>query len=93
MLNIGQASARTEDIEALSVPTEDGAIRAQGLSQAFEGAPIQNYDEDCDCITDANTGQVWTADDEDGSVRRRERRCVGAGLAGQRRASRTSPRS
>jgi arabinogalactan oligomer/maltooligosaccharide transport system permease protein len=65
-LNIGQAGARSADIEALSVPTEDGAIRAQGLSQAFEGAPIQNYDEGCDCITDVNTGQVWTANDEEG---------------------------
>ena len=66
VLNIGQASARTEDIEALSIPTEGGAIRAQGLSQAFEGAPIQNYEADCDCITDANTGQVWTANEEEG---------------------------
>jgi arabinogalactan oligomer / maltooligosaccharide transport system permease protein len=66
VLNIGQAGARSADIEALSVPTEDGAIRAQGLSQAFEGAPIQNYDASCDCITDANTGQVWTANDEEG---------------------------
>ncbi len=49
------------------MPTDDGAIKAQGLSAAFEGAPQQNYDSGCDCITDATTGQTWTADEEIGS--------------------------
>ena len=52
MLNIGQASARGPEIAAFTVPTEDGAIRSQGLSAAFEGIAGQNYDEACDCITD-----------------------------------------
>ena len=39
VLNIGQASARAEDISQFSVPTDRGAIKNQGLSRAFEGTP------------------------------------------------------
>jgi arabinogalactan oligomer/maltooligosaccharide transport system permease protein len=67
VLDIDQAGAREADIEIFSVPTDDGAIKAQGLSAAFEGSPQQNYDSGCDCITDATTGQVWNADEENGS--------------------------
>ena len=67
VLDIDQAGARESDIALFSVPTDDGAIKAQGLSAAFEGAPQQNYDSGCDCITDTTTGQVWTADEENGS--------------------------
>ena len=48
------------------MPTENGAIVAAGLTRAFEGAPQRAYDEACDCIKDAETGQTWTADDDDG---------------------------
>ena len=67
VLGINQAGAREADIATFSVPTDDGAIKAQGLSAAFEGAPQQSYDSGCDCITDATTGQIWTADEENGS--------------------------
>ena len=67
VLTIPQATARQADIAEFSVPTDQGAIKAQGLSQAFEGAPQQSYDEECDCITDAATGAVFTADGERGS--------------------------
>jgi arabinogalactan oligomer/maltooligosaccharide transport system permease protein len=67
VLDIGEIAARQDDIATFSVPTDDGAIVAQGLSQAFEGAPQRSYDAACDCITDATSGQVWTADDEIGS--------------------------
>jgi arabinogalactan oligomer/maltooligosaccharide transport system permease protein len=67
VLDIKQAGAREADLETFSVPTADGAIKAQGLSQAFEGAPQQSYDSGCDCITDDATGQTWTADAEKGS--------------------------
>ena len=67
VLTVPQVNARQDDITAFSVPTDDGAIKSQGLSAAFEGAPQQSYDEECDCITDAATGNVWTADDEEGS--------------------------
>jgi arabinogalactan oligomer/maltooligosaccharide transport system permease protein len=67
VLDIDQAGAREADIAIFSVPTDAGAIKAQGLSTAFEGTPQQTYDSGCDCITDATTGQVWTADGENGS--------------------------
>ena len=67
VLNIGQASARSAEIAAFSVPTADGAIRSQGLTSAFEGIAGQNYDEACDCITDTATGVVYTADNDTGA--------------------------
>jgi arabinogalactan oligomer/maltooligosaccharide transport system permease protein len=66
VLNIGEASVRGPEIAAFSVPTENGAIRSQGLSTAFEGIAGQNYSEDCDCVTDINTGTVYTADNDTG---------------------------
>jgi arabinogalactan oligomer/maltooligosaccharide transport system permease protein len=66
VLNIGQASARGPEIAAFVVPTQDGAIRSQGLSAAFEGIAGQNYDEACDCITDIATGTVYVADNDIG---------------------------
>ena len=67
VLTVPQVNARQDDISEFSVPTEDGAIKSQGLSTAFEGAPQQSYDADCDCITDATTGSVWTADEQEGA--------------------------
>jgi arabinogalactan oligomer/maltooligosaccharide transport system permease protein len=66
ILTIGAAGAREEDLAEFSVPTPDGAIVAAGLTRAFEGAPQRAYDEACDCIKDAETGQTWTADDSEG---------------------------
>ena len=56
ILTVPQASARSRDIAAFSVPTAQGAIKSQGLSRAFEGSPQQKYDAGCDCIKDAATG-------------------------------------
>ena len=66
VLTIGAAGGREEDLAVFSVPTENGAIVAAGLTRAFEGAPTRVYDEACDCIKDTETGQTWTADDSDG---------------------------
>jgi arabinogalactan oligomer / maltooligosaccharide transport system permease protein len=66
ILSIGAAGAREEDLAEFSVPTPDGAIVAAGLTRAFEGAPQRAYDQACDCIRDAETGQTWTADDAEG---------------------------
>ena len=66
VLTIGAAGAREEDLANFSVPTENGAIVAAGLTRAFEGAPQRAYDQACDCIKDAETGQTWTADETDG---------------------------
>jgi arabinogalactan oligomer/maltooligosaccharide transport system permease protein len=67
VLDVGEVSARQDDITALTVPADGGVIRSQGLSQAFVGAPVRSYDEGCDCIEDAADGTTWTADDENGS--------------------------
>lgn len=66
LLDISQASARQTDLEALAVPTPNGAIKSQGVSRAFEGRPIRDYDAACDCVTDINTGTKWIADGDDG---------------------------
>jgi len=66
ILSIGQAGAREEDLADFNVPTPAGAIVPAGLTRAFEGAPQRSYDQACDCIKDARTGQTWTADDHDG---------------------------
>lgn len=66
ILTAGQAASRSAEVQEFAVPTEGGAIKAQGLSQAFEGRAVMTYDEACDCITDARDGAVWTADNEVG---------------------------
>ena len=66
-LNLGQAASRTADVTAMSVPTENGAIRASGVSKAYEGIATATYDATCDCITDATTGTVYVADNTRGS--------------------------
>jgi arabinogalactan oligomer / maltooligosaccharide transport system permease protein len=67
VLDIGQVSARQDDIAAFSVPTDDGAITSQGLSAAFEGSPQAAYDQECDCIRNTASGAVFTANNEEGS--------------------------
>ncbi|MFI7542743.1 ABC transporter permease subunit [Actinoplanes sp. NPDC049599] len=67
LLNGGQASARSQEITDLAVPTPGGAIRSQGLSRAYEGKAGRAYDEGCDCVRDVATGRTWTADDEVGA--------------------------
>jgi len=66
VLTIGAAGGREEDLANFSVPTQNGAIVAAGLTRAFEGAPQRAYDQACDCIKDAETGQTWTADETNG---------------------------
>ena len=65
-LNLGQAASRTADVQAFSVPTDNGAIKASGVSKAYEGIATSSYDPACDCITDA-AGTVYTADNSRGS--------------------------
>ncbi|MDF1487309.1 ABC transporter permease subunit [Tessaracoccus caeni] len=55
MLNAKQVNSR-EDFKDLVVPTERGAIRPQGLSQAFEGVATMVYDDATDTMTDTTTG-------------------------------------
>ena len=67
VLNLGEANARGAEVTALSVPTPDGAIRANGLTRAFDGKASQAYDAGCDCVRDTSTGHVWRADNANGS--------------------------
>ncbi|KXK60105.1 multiple sugar transporter permease [Micromonospora rosaria] len=67
VLNIGQASARSQEITELVVPTAGGALRSSGLSRAYEGTAVRAYDAGCDCIRDSESGRTWTADDEIGA--------------------------
>ena len=67
LLNASEAAARSVELETFFVPTENGAIKSQGLSRAYEGRPTRVYDEACDCITGIVSGEVWTADNEVGS--------------------------
>ncbi|NBE81300.1 ABC transporter permease subunit [Micromonospora rubida] len=67
VLNFGQASARSQEITDLVVPTSGGALRSAGLSRAYEGKAIRGYDAGCDCVKDIDTGKTWTADEEAGA--------------------------
>ncbi|KWV31704.1 ABC transporter permease subunit [Micromonospora rifamycinica] len=67
VLTFGQASVRSEEITGLVVPTPGGALRATGLSRAYEGRAIRAYDRKCDCVTDSETGRTWTADPKAGA--------------------------
>jgi arabinogalactan oligomer/maltooligosaccharide transport system permease protein len=67
LLNAREAGARSAELDTFSVPTENGAIKSSGLSRAFEGTPTRDYDPACDCVKEASTGAVWTADESRGS--------------------------
>jgi arabinogalactan oligomer/maltooligosaccharide transport system permease protein len=66
-LTVGQASARSQEITDLAVPTDRGAILAVGLSRAYEGRALRTYEAGCDCVVDTRTGRRWFADDAQGS--------------------------
>ncbi|MFV2194686.1 ABC transporter permease subunit [Nocardiopsis sp. LOL_012] len=68
VLTPAQVNARSAELEEFAVPTGNGAgIRSSGLSTAFEGTAVRSYDASCDCVTDTETGTVYTADDERGA--------------------------
>ena len=56
---INEAGAALAEI---TVPTEGGAIRQLGISQAFEGTTTLTYDESADTITDTVTGTVYSVE-------------------------------
>ncbi|MEV0587574.1 ABC transporter permease subunit [Nonomuraea sp. NPDC050310] len=60
VLTAPQAAARGKEISALTVPTEGGAIKANGLSRAVESKAELVYDASCDCVQ--GRGDRWTAD-------------------------------
>ncbi|MFD0657127.1 ABC transporter permease subunit [Thermocatellispora tengchongensis] len=64
VLTPAQAAARGEEVSSFAVPVDGGAIRAQGLTRAYEGRATLGYDVGCDCVSDGTT--TWRADDERG---------------------------
>jgi arabinogalactan oligomer/maltooligosaccharide transport system permease protein len=65
--DLAELNERQAELTALAVPTgPETGIKLQGLS-AFEGRSTRSYDAACDCITDAATGTVWHADNENGA--------------------------
>jgi arabinogalactan oligomer/maltooligosaccharide transport system permease protein len=64
VLTAPQAAARADEVAALTVPTQDGAIKANGLSRAVEGKAALVYDAACDCIR--GEGGPWRADESQG---------------------------
>ncbi len=61
LLNPKQINERT-DLKDVVVPAETGAIRPQGLSQAFEGTYTMSYDAKADVLTDERTGTRYVAE-------------------------------
>jgi arabinogalactan oligomer/maltooligosaccharide transport system permease protein len=59
MLTPREVNDAGEAVSELAVPTDDGAIRSQGVRSAFEGVSSLSYDEATDTITDAETGQTY----------------------------------
>jgi arabinogalactan oligomer/maltooligosaccharide transport system permease protein len=55
-----ELNAAADALADFTVPTEDGAIRQLGISQAFEGTTTLQYDESADTITDVRTDTVYT---------------------------------
>ncbi|GAA3206830.1 ABC transporter permease subunit [Actinocorallia longicatena] len=66
VLTTAQAAGHDREITAFSVPTRDGAIKANGLSRAYEGRRTRHYDRAADAIVDTATGATWTADEDQG---------------------------
>ncbi|MDP3890199.1 ABC transporter permease subunit [Nocardioides sp.] len=60
MLTAREINEAGPELADLVVPTETGAIRQLGISQAFEGRSSLRYDEAADTITDVDTGTVYT---------------------------------
>ena len=59
-LTAKEVNAAGDAIKDFTVPTDNGAIRALGITTAFEGTTTLEYDADADTITDVTTGTVYT---------------------------------
>lgn len=59
ILDARQVNDAQEELAGFTVPTDDGAIRQLGISQAFEGRTNLTYDEEADTLTDVRTGTVY----------------------------------
>ena len=59
-LTAKEVNAAGAALKEFTVPTDNGAIRALGITTAFEGTTTLQYDEGADTITDTTTGTVYT---------------------------------
>lgn len=59
MLTAKQVNAAGSKLDGLTVPTDHGAIRRLGISQAFEGTTTLRYDKRSDTMTDTSTGTTY----------------------------------
>ncbi|MGD9960969.1 ABC transporter permease subunit [Nocardioides sp.] len=60
LLGIKDVNAAQDALKGFTVPTENGAIQANGVSTAFEGTTTLVYDKAADTITDTKTDTVYT---------------------------------
>lgn len=58
-----QVNARSKELQQYAVPTDNGAIKSIGLTQAYEGKPSVVYDKTADTLTDTQTHKVYHAKD------------------------------
>jgi arabinogalactan oligomer / maltooligosaccharide transport system permease protein len=66
ILSASEAGELDKQIADFAVPTAGGAIKASGISRAWEGKANKKYDAGCDCVRDLDTGDTWTADEARG---------------------------
>jgi len=59
MLTGLQVNAAGKALDQITVPTDHGAIRRLGISEAYEGVTTLHYDAASDTITDSSTGTVY----------------------------------
>ncbi|GAA4984838.1 ABC transporter permease subunit [Kineococcus glutinatus] len=59
LLTPREVNAAGAAVTEFTVPTDDGAIRAQGVARAYEGSTALRYDEAADRIVDTRTGESW----------------------------------
>ncbi len=74
-----------DEITAFTSPPRTAPSGPGPVAPRSRGAPQQTYDADCDCITDAATGNVWAADADEGSFVDADGEAPRPGLEGQRR--------
>ncbi|WP_203336160.1 ABC transporter permease subunit [Nocardioides limicola] len=60
LLTPSEVNAAGPELAEFAVPTDRGAIRQLGISQAFEGRTTLEYDEARDTIIDTETGTEFT---------------------------------
>jgi arabinogalactan oligomer/maltooligosaccharide transport system permease protein len=64
VLSATEVNDAGQELQNFTVPTDDGAIRQLGISQAFEGRTTLEYDDDRDTITDTESGAVYRTEQQ-----------------------------